>query len=115
MAAYAGSVLAVPSAAKITLTGAGIVGVILIALPLMLLSGRLYCGWVCPINMVSDLAEALRRMLGWRGSLWAKPDRRLRYVVPTRVFSASTRTCGRITVASVTVPTISRKRMRSTR
>ncbi len=83
------SLLAVPSAAKVALTGAGIVGVILIALPLMLLSGRLYCGWVCPINMVSDLAEALRRMLGWRGSLWAKPDRRLRYVVLALVLIAS--------------------------
>ncbi len=82
------TVLAVPSSAANVL-GAGLVGALLVALPLVVLSGRLYCAWVCPINLVTDLAEWLRRVTGWRGSLWVKPDRRLRYAVMVLVLAGS--------------------------
>ena len=41
------------------LTGAGI-----ILLIFLLLGGRTWCAWVCPVNMVTDLAAWLRRRLG---------------------------------------------------
>jgi ferredoxin-type protein NapH len=72
--------------------GAGLLGALLVALPLALLSGRLYCAWVCPINLVTDFAELLRRVSGWHGSLWAKPDRRLRHVVLVLVLIGSAAT-----------------------
>jgi ferredoxin-type protein NapH len=55
-----------------------------------LVAGRLYCGWVCPINLVTDAADALRRATGWRRSLLPRADRRLRYGVLAAVLIAST-------------------------
>jgi len=40
-----------------------IIGAILIALFYGLIGGRAFCSWVCPINMVTDLANWLRRKL----------------------------------------------------
>ncbi len=33
-----------------------------------LVGGRVYCSWVCPVNMVTDAAAWLRRRLGIRGA-----------------------------------------------
>jgi len=33
----------------------------------LLVGGRVYCSWVCPVNIVTDLAEWLRRRLKIRG------------------------------------------------
>ncbi len=41
-------------------------GIVLVAY--LLLGGRSYCAWVCPINPVTDLAAAIRRRLGLRQS-----------------------------------------------
>lgn len=35
----------------------------------LVLGGRAYCGWVCPINPVTDLAAWLRRKLGIKGGV----------------------------------------------
>jgi len=40
-----------------------IIGVLIILLFYGLIGGRAYCSWVCPINMVTDLASYLRRKL----------------------------------------------------
>ncbi len=51
------------------LTGAAIVlGLYLV------LGGRSYCAWVCPINPVSDLAAALRRKLGIKQTAKLRPE-----------------------------------------
>ena len=42
-----------------------------------LAGGRIYCSWVCPVNMITDSAAWLRRRLNIR-PLW-KISRRLRY------------------------------------
>lgn len=34
----------------------------------LLLGGRAYCAWVCPVNIVTDTAHWLRRRLGIKGS-----------------------------------------------
>jgi ferredoxin-type protein NapH len=43
----------------------------------LLLGGRLYCSWVCPMNMVTDAAAWLRRRLGLRSG--RAPDAGTRY------------------------------------
>ncbi|MBL3619292.1 MAG: quinol dehydrogenase ferredoxin subunit NapH [gamma proteobacterium endosymbiont of Lamellibrachia anaximandri] len=43
-----------------------IIGVVLVLLFYFVVGGRVYCSWVCPVNMVTDLASWLRRMLGIR-------------------------------------------------
>jgi ferredoxin-type protein NapH len=44
-----------------------IVGVVIVLLFYALFGGRVFCAWVCPMNMVTDLASWLRRKLGLRG------------------------------------------------
>ncbi|WP_456375677.1 quinol dehydrogenase ferredoxin subunit NapH [Thiolapillus sp.] len=41
-----------------------------------LVGGRVYCSWVCPVNMVTDTASWLRRKLGIRGSSHASRSTR---------------------------------------
>ncbi len=58
-----------------------VLGALLVAAVFGLLGGRLYCGWVCPINLVTDLAAGLRRRLGlgrWPG---LAIDRRTRHAL----------------------------------
>jgi ferredoxin-type protein NapH len=57
------------------LPGAGLVTAIYVPT-----GGRSYCGWVCPINPVTDLAAWLRTKLRLPSLLGhCRPDRRLRY------------------------------------
>lgn len=55
-----------------TLLGAGIITIVY-----AVLASKAFCGWVCPLNIVTDLAAWLRRKLGIRQS--AKLPRTLRY------------------------------------
>ena len=54
----------------------------------LLVGGRVFCGWVCPMNAVTDGASALRRMLGLKG-LRAAPDPRTRYLLAAGLLVAS--------------------------
>ena len=45
---------------------AAIIGVAIVLVFYFLVGGRVYCSWVCPVNMVTDLAAWLRRKLGIR-------------------------------------------------
>ena len=47
---------------------AAIIGAVIVLGFYVLVGGRVYCSWVCPINMVTDLAEWLRRKLHLKGS-----------------------------------------------
>lgn len=44
-----------------------IIGVAIVLFFYMLVGGRSYCAWVCPVNIVTDAASALRRKLDIRG------------------------------------------------
>jgi ferredoxin-type protein NapH len=44
-----------------------IVGAIIVAVFYALVGGRVYCSWVCPVNLVTDAAAWLRQHLGLRG------------------------------------------------
>ncbi len=41
-----------------------LVGVVIVSGFYLLVGGRSYCAWVCPVNMVTDLAAWIRRRLG---------------------------------------------------
>ncbi len=47
---------------------AALIGVAIVVVFYFLVGGRVYCSWVCPVNMVTDLASWLRRKLGLRAS-----------------------------------------------
>ncbi|TDQ56661.1 periplasmic nitrate reductase subunit NapH [Mesocricetibacter intestinalis] len=56
-----------------------LLGALLVVFIYALLGGRLFCAWVCPLNLVTDCAAWLRRKLGIRQS--AKLPRNLRYML----------------------------------
>lgn len=49
-------------------TQSGLIGVIIILAFYLLVGGRVYCSWVCPVNMVTDAAAWMRRKLGLKVS-----------------------------------------------
>lgn len=77
--------LADPFAAlQILLTGQGLQsevlwGAALVLVIFMVLGGRVWCSWVCPVNPVTDFAGFLHRKT-WRKNLFGLP-RHLRYTV----------------------------------
>ncbi len=52
-----------------------VLGVLLALLLMMLLAGRLWCGWICPLGLLSDL---LTRLRVWAGIAQARLTRRTR-------------------------------------
>ncbi|MDP2829259.1 MAG: quinol dehydrogenase ferredoxin subunit NapH [Sulfuricellaceae bacterium] len=54
-----------------------LIGVAIVIVFYALVGGRTYCSWVCPVNMVTDLASWLRRVLGIKGG--ARFSRSSRY------------------------------------
>jgi ferredoxin-type protein NapH len=57
-----------------------IIGVLIVLAFYMLVGGRVYCSWVCPVNMITDAAAWLRRKLGIRGGA-SRLSRSTRYWV----------------------------------
>lgn len=55
----------------------GLIGVALVILGYLLVGGRAYCSWTCPVNLVTDLANWLRTRLGLKGG--AHLSRQTRY------------------------------------
>ena len=41
-----------------------VIGAAIVTLFYLLVGGRVYCAWVCPVNIITDLAEWLRNRLG---------------------------------------------------
>ena len=46
----------------------GLLGAAIVVIFYVVVGGRTYCSWVCPVNMVTDLANWLRARLGLKGS-----------------------------------------------
>jgi ferredoxin-type protein NapH len=44
------------------------IGAIIVTALYLVLGGRVFCSWVCPVNVISDTATVLRRKLGWNKS-----------------------------------------------
>ncbi|BDI07669.1 quinol dehydrogenase ferredoxin subunit NapH [Sphaerotilus microaerophilus] len=56
-----------------------LIGTLIVLAFYLLVGGRSFCSWVCPINPVTDLAAWLRQRYGIRGS--ARVSRNLRYAL----------------------------------
>jgi len=54
-----------------------IIGVAIVVAFYLLVGGRAYCSWVCPVNLVTDAAGRLRERLGFKGG--AHVSRHARY------------------------------------
>lgn len=69
-----------------------IIGVLIVAGFYLLVGGRIYCSWVCPVNIVTDAASWLQRKMGWRSQ--AKFSRNTRYalLILAAVLAAATGT-----------------------
>ena len=63
-------------AGHLGVTRDAIIGAGLVLAFYLLVGGRAYCAWVCPVNIVTDAAHWLRRRLGLKGS--ARIGRRTR-------------------------------------
>ena len=44
-----------------------LIGALIVVTFYLVVGGRVFCSWVCPVNMVTDAAAALRRRLGLKG------------------------------------------------
>jgi ferredoxin-type protein NapH len=54
----------------------GVLGAVIAMLFYLLLGGRVYCSWVCPMNVVTDAAGWLRQRLGIKGGAHLSPKTR---------------------------------------
>ena len=59
--------------------GTALAGAAIVTVFYLIVGGRVYCSWVCPVNLVTDLAAWLRRRLNIKGS--ARMSRQTRYWV----------------------------------
>lgn len=66
-----------------------IVGALLVFGFYALVGGRVYCSWVCPVNIVTDTAAWLRRRLGLRGGTRLAGDARYWVLAMTLLMSAA--------------------------
>jgi len=62
-----------------TLVKEVLIGAVIVTVIYLLLGARVWCSWVCPINMVTDLAGWLRKRLQIKDTF--KLRRKLRYVI----------------------------------
>lgn len=58
----------------------------------LLVGGRVFCSWVCPVNMVTDAAAWLRRRLGIKGGAHISRGARYWVLAMTLVLAATTGT-----------------------
>lgn len=68
----------------------GLIGVAIIVAFYLLVGGRVYCSWVCPVNLVTDLAAWLRAKLGIKGSVHLARRTRFWLLAMTFVLAAVT-------------------------
>lgn len=64
-----------------------LLGAVVVVLFYGVVASKAFCGWVCPLNMVTDLSAWLRRKLGIRAS--AKLPRHARYAVLAMILVGS--------------------------
>lgn len=65
----------------------GLIGMLIVVVFYLLVGGRVYCSWVCPVNIVTDAAGWLRDRLGIKGG--AHLGRNTRYWILGMTFIGS--------------------------
>ncbi len=80
------------AAGFLDVTGVAVTGAAIVAVFYFLVGGRVYCSWVCPVNIVTDSAHWLRRRFDIRQSAKLRPQTRLWMLALTVVVSAATGT-----------------------
>ena len=68
----------------------GLIGVAIVLAFYFLVGGRVYCSWVCPVNLVTDAAAWLRARLGLKGSVHLARSTRYWLLAMTLAGSAAT-------------------------
>jgi ferredoxin-type protein NapH len=68
----------------------GLIGIAIVLVFYFLVGGRVYCSWVCPVNIVTDTAGWLRRRLGIKGSVHLARETRYWVLGMTLIGSAAT-------------------------
>jgi ferredoxin-type protein NapH len=71
---------------------AALTGAAIVLIAYFLLGGRAYCAWVCPVNLVTDAAQVLRKRLGVRGGARMSPQARFWILGMTLLLSVVTGT-----------------------
>lgn len=69
-----------------------LIGMLIVVVFYLIAGGRVYCSWVCPVNLITDAASWLRRRLGLKGG--HAPDVNTRYwlLAGTLIAAAATHT-----------------------
>lgn len=69
-----------------------LLGVAIVVAFYMLVGGRVFCGWVCPLNLMTDLASWLRHRFGLKGGVHISRQARWWMLGMTLVVAAATGT-----------------------
>lgn len=69
-----------------------ITGALIVLVFYLLVGGRVFCGWVCPVNMITDFSEWTRNKLGIRGGTQLPRNSRYWILGVTLVVAAATGT-----------------------
>jgi ferredoxin-type protein NapH len=64
------------------------IGALIISAFYILLGGRVFCAWVCPVNVVTDFAHWLRKRLGLKGKVRIKRNTRYWLLAATFVLAS---------------------------
>ncbi|HCZ13930.1 MAG TPA: quinol dehydrogenase ferredoxin subunit NapH [Candidatus Accumulibacter sp.] len=70
----------------------GLIGVLIVVAFYLLVGGRVYCAWICPVNPLTDLAAWLRRRIGIKGSAHVARNTRYWILAMTVVLAGLTGT-----------------------
>ncbi len=68
------------------------IGVVIVVVLYLLVGGRSFCSWVCPVNLATDLANWLRARLGLKGGAHLSRSSRYWILGMTLVVAAATGT-----------------------
>jgi ferredoxin-type protein NapH len=75
-----------------TITSTALIGAMIVAAFYFLIGGRVYCSWVCPVNVITDAASWLRRRLGIKSNIILARSMRYWLLLATLIVSTITGT-----------------------
>lgn len=82
---------------------AALIGVVIVTVFYLLLGGRIYCSWVCPINLVTDLSYWLRQKLNIKSNYTLSKNLRVAILVLSLLLSLLSGTLAWETINPITL------------